>query len=230
MKRLLSYPPGRWVHRQQLPANGADRAYRLSRGNLDKPHMQGTSRTRGFLDHPQHRFVKGDIRRHGFGDRADRAVPASRPLSFRGRESRGPIHHRAQDLIDNNVCGTLTLLLAARDKGIQTVPPGLHGRGLRLLGAQGHSRNRRLCRPTLRTRPARPPADMLVAAFGHTFGLPYNSPDARTTTALTSFPEKLIPLMINNALQDRPLPSMATGCTYGIGSMCTTTARPYGRS
>ena len=54
-------------------------------------------------------------------------------------------------------------------------------------------------------------ADLLVAAFGHTFGLPYNVTRCSNNYGPYQFPEKLIPLMINNALSDKPLPVYGDG-------------------
>ena len=54
-------------------------------------------------------------------------------------------------------------------------------------------------------------ADHLVRAYGHTWGLPYNITRCSNNYGPYQFPEKLIPLMINNALKDKDLPVYGDG-------------------
>lgn len=54
-------------------------------------------------------------------------------------------------------------------------------------------------------------ADMFVKAYGDTFGLPVNITRCSNNYGPFQFPEKLIPLMINNALQHRELPVYGDG-------------------
>jgi dTDP-glucose 4,6-dehydratase len=54
-------------------------------------------------------------------------------------------------------------------------------------------------------------ADLLVKAFGHTWGLNYNITRCSNNYGPFQFPEKMIPLMINNALNDKSLPVYGDG-------------------
>ncbi len=54
-------------------------------------------------------------------------------------------------------------------------------------------------------------ADHLVQAFGHTWGLRYNITRCSNNYGPYQFPEKLIPLMIHNALHDKELPVYGDG-------------------
>ena len=54
-------------------------------------------------------------------------------------------------------------------------------------------------------------ADLLVFAYYRTFGLPITISRCSNNYGPYQFPEKLIPLMINNALKDIPLPVYGTG-------------------
>lgn len=54
-------------------------------------------------------------------------------------------------------------------------------------------------------------ADLLVNAYNRTFGLPTTISRCSNNYGPYQFPEKLIPLMINNALNDRPLPVYGKG-------------------
>ena len=54
-------------------------------------------------------------------------------------------------------------------------------------------------------------ADHLVGAFGHTWGVKYNITRCSNNYGEYQFPEKMIPLMINNALNDKQLPVYGDG-------------------
>ncbi len=54
-------------------------------------------------------------------------------------------------------------------------------------------------------------ADLLVLAYNRTFGLPVTISRSSNNYGPYHFPEKLIPLMIANALNDKPLPVYGTG-------------------
>jgi len=54
-------------------------------------------------------------------------------------------------------------------------------------------------------------ADMLALAYHHTFGLPIVMTRCSNNYGPYQFPEKLIPLMIANALNDKPLPVYGDG-------------------
>jgi dTDP-glucose 4,6-dehydratase len=54
-------------------------------------------------------------------------------------------------------------------------------------------------------------SDHLVRAYGHTYGLPVTITNCSNNYGPRQFPEKLIPLMIANALKGRPLPVYGDG-------------------
>lgn len=54
-------------------------------------------------------------------------------------------------------------------------------------------------------------SDMLVRAYGETFGFPYNITRCSNNYGPYQFPEKLIPLMINNCLNGKKLPIYGDG-------------------
>ena len=54
-------------------------------------------------------------------------------------------------------------------------------------------------------------SDHYVRAYGHTFGLPYSITNCTNNYGPNQFPEKLIPLMILNALDGKPLPIYGDG-------------------
>lgn len=58
---------------------------------------------------------------------------------------------------------------------------------------------------------AKASADMLVLAYAHTYGMPVNITRCSNNYGPWQFPEKLIPLMINNVLEGRELPVYGRG-------------------
>jgi dTDP-glucose 4,6-dehydratase len=54
-------------------------------------------------------------------------------------------------------------------------------------------------------------SDHLVRSYGHTYGLPYTITNCTNNYGPHQFPEKLIPLMISNALEGRLLPVYGDG-------------------
>lgn len=54
-------------------------------------------------------------------------------------------------------------------------------------------------------------SDHLVRSYGHTYGLPYSLTNCSNNYGPYQFPEKLIPLMILNALESKPLPVYGDG-------------------
>ena len=54
-------------------------------------------------------------------------------------------------------------------------------------------------------------SDHLVRAYGHTYGLPYTLSNCSNNYGPRQFPEKLIPLMVLNALSGKPLPVYGDG-------------------
>ena len=162
-------------------------------------------------------------RRPRAGRRAAGAAPAARDRQFRGREPRRPLDPRPGGV--------------RRDQRRRHVPSARGG--ARLLGgaaaseARGHSASctsrptRSTARsartiaaftrddaPTRRTVPysaSKAASDHLVRAYHHTYGLPTLTTNCSNNYGPFQFPEKLIPLMIVNALAGKPLPVYGDG-------------------
>ena len=123
--------------------------------------------------------------------------------------------------VRTNVLGTFELLeaarrqLAAADAGrarALPLPARLDRRGLRLARPDRAPSARR--RPTRRNSPysaSKAGADHLVRAYHATYGLPALITNCSNNYGPYQFPEKLIPLMILNALEGKPLPIYGDG-------------------
>ena len=125
------------------------------------------------------------------------------------------------EFIDTNIVGTSTLLEAARAWW-----GGLEGEartGFRFhhvstdevygsLGATGLFTEETPYRPNSPYAASKAASDHLVRAWHHTYGLPVVTSNCSNNYGPCQFPEKLIPHMILNALDGKPLP------IYGDGS------------
>jgi dTDP-glucose 4,6-dehydratase len=87
----------------------------------------------------------------------------------------------------------------------------------------GASSPRRRPTPRLAVLGEQGGVDHLVRAWHHTYGLPGWSPNCSNNYGPYQFPEKLIPLVILNALDGQPLPVYGAARTCATGSTWTTT-------
>lgn len=171
------------------------------------------------------RFVKGDVR--------DRELVEA---LFREYEFDAVVHFAAESHVDRsivepevflttNIVGTQTLLDAAR-RHWSLRPEDRHCRdfrdGVRYLqvstdevyGALGETGMFTETMPLLPNSPysaSKAGADLVVRAYHRTYGLPVNITRCSNNYGPYQFPEKLIPLMIHNALQNKPLPIYGDG-------------------
>ena len=180
--------------------------------NLDKLTYAGNlENLAGFENHPNHKFIKGDI---CDGDLIEKIIDEYKieviinfaAESHVDRSITGP-----KIFIETNVKGTLTLLEAARDKKlkrfIQISTDEVYGE----LGESGKFTEQTPYHPNSPYSASKAAADHLVRAFGHTWGLAYNITNCSNNYGPYQFPEKMIPLMINNALNDKELPVYGDG-------------------
>jgi dTDP-glucose 4,6-dehydratase len=169
----------------------------------------------------RHVFVRGDI-----GDRAllDRLFAEYRPravLNFAAESHVDRSIHAPGAFIKTNVEGTYTLLEAARqhwaslDAGERTAFRFHHVSTDEVYGSLAPGDE-----PFTESHPYEPnspysaskaASDHLVRAWHHTYGLPVLTTNCSNNYGPYHFPEKLIPLMIVNALAGRALPVYGDG-------------------
>lgn len=113
--------------------------------------------------------------------------------------------------IQSNIQGTQTLLNAARDhqitKYIQISTDEVYG----TLGKTGYFTETTPLSPNSPYSASKAGADLMVRAYHETFDLPINITRCSNNYGPYQFPEKLIPLMINNAQNNKPLPVYGDG-------------------
>jgi dTDP-glucose 4,6-dehydratase len=165
-------------------------------------------------------FVEADVgdvaaMRRVFGDFAPRAV-----LNLAAETHVDRSIDSAHPFIATNIVGTFVLLESAREylRGVSKSARErfrfLHVSTDEVYGALGPSGLFREETPYAPNSPyaaSKASADHLVRAYGHTYGLPVVTTNCSNNYGPYQFPEKLIPLMILNALDGRPLPIYGDG-------------------
>jgi len=165
----------------------------------------------GFEDHPNHKFIKGDICDGPLIEKIIDQHKIDSIINFAAeshvdRSITGP-----KVFIQTNVTGTLTLLEAARDKKLERFVQISTDEVYGSLGSQGKFTEQTPASPNSPYSASKAAADHLVRAFGHTWGVRCNISRCSNNYGPYQFPEKLIPLMINNALNDKELPVYGDG-------------------
>ncbi len=190
--------------------------------NLDNLTYAGNMESlQGAMDNPRHVFVKGDI--------ADSSLLTE---LFRKCQPRAVVHFAAESHVDRsidrpdafvqtNVVGTFRLLEATRAYWEKLAPSEKDG--FRFLhvstdevfgslapGAPPFTENHPY-QPNSPYSASKAASDHWVRAYFHTYGLPTLTTHCSNNYGPMHFPEKLIPLMIVNALAGKPLPVYGDG-------------------
>jgi dTDP-glucose 4,6-dehydratase len=180
--------------------------------NLDKLTYAGNlENLTGLENHPNHKFIRGDICDGALIENIIGEYKIDVIINFAAESHVDRSITAPKVFIETNVTGTLTLLEAARDKKlerfIQISTDEVYGS----LGPEGKFTEQTPLRPNSPYSASKAAADHLVEAFGHTWGVKYNISRCSNNYGPYQFPEKLIPLMINNALNDKELPVYGDG-------------------
>lgn len=180
--------------------------------NLDKLTYAGNlENLADFMEYPNHKFIKGDICDGVLVGKIIDEYKIDTIINFAAESHVDRSITEAKVFIETNVTGTLTLLEAARDKElerfIQISTDEVYGS----LGPEGKFTEQTPLSPNSPYSAGKAGADHLVHAFGRTWGVRYNISRCSNNYGPYQFPEKLIPLMINNALNDKELPVYGDG-------------------
>ncbi|MBI5189583.1 MAG: dTDP-glucose 4,6-dehydratase [Nitrospirae bacterium] len=178
--------------------------------NLDALTYAGSLESlRDVEDNPRYRFVKGDV-----------CDPEAVAAAMAGADA--VVHFAAESHVDRsiegpaefirtNVMGTQTMLDAAvkfrPSIYVQISTDEVYGS----LGPTGLFTETTPLSPNSPYSASKAGADLLALAYMHTFGLPVVVTRCSNNYGPYQFPEKLIPLFINNLLADKPVPLYGDG-------------------
>ena len=190
--------------------------------NLDKLTYAGNLQNLDSVkDDPRHIFVHGDI-----GD--DTLVPALlaqyQPraiINFAAESHVDRSIHGPEDFIQTNIAGTFRLLESTR--AYWSKLPETDKQQFRFLHVSTDEVYGSLAptdpafteqnkyEPNSPYSASKAASDHLVRAYHHTYGLPVLTTNCSNNYGPYHFPEKLIPLIIHNALTDKALPIYSDG-------------------
>jgi dTDP-glucose 4,6-dehydratase len=169
--------------------------------------------------HPNYSFIKGDICDASLVDQIFQEHQVDTVVHFAAeshvdRSITGPAQ-----FIQTNILGTFTLLEGAKKHWLDKRE---HRPGCRFLhvstdevfgslGPTGFFTETSPYDPRSPYSASKASSDHLVRAYFHTYGLPILITNCSNNYGPYQFPEKLIPLMLNNGLQGKPLPVYGDG-------------------
>jgi dTDP-glucose 4,6-dehydratase len=164
--------------------------------------------------HPNYRFEHIDIRERAAVDDLFARVEPDLVVHFAAESHVDRSIHAPQAFIETNVMGTFNLLEAFRRL------PGVENRLLHhvstdevygSLGTDGAFVETTAYDPSSPYSASKAASDHLVRAYHRTYGLPVKITNCSNNYGPYQFPEKLIPLMILNAIERKPLPVYGRG-------------------
>ncbi|MFV5215727.1 dTDP-glucose 4,6-dehydratase [Azonexus caeni] len=190
--------------------------------NLDALTYAGNLENLAALrDDPRHVFVHGDI---GDFDLVAKLLAEHRPravVNFAAESHVDRSIHGPEDFIQTNIVGTFRLLEAVRAHcgGLNAEEKAafrfLHVSTDEVYGSLASDdpafTETHRYEPNSPYSASKAASDHLVRAYHHTYGLPVLTTNCSNNYGPYHFPEKLIPLVIHNALAGKPLPIYGDG-------------------
>lgn len=175
-------------------------------------------------DHPDYRFLRGDIQDRDLLGKIFREEKIDSVVNFAAESHVDRSIEDPEVFLRTNVMGTQALLDVAKatwknnddkyDRGyalgvkfLQVSTDEVYGS----LGKTGMFTEETNIQPNSPYSASKASADLLVRAYGETFGLPVNITRCSNNYGPYQFPEKLIPLMIANCLKGKKLPVYGDG-------------------
>jgi dTDP-glucose 4,6-dehydratase len=190
--------------------------------NLDKLTYAGNLENLASLkNHPHHIFVQGDIADRNLVSQLLEQYQPRAVINFAAESHVDRSIHGPADFIQTNVLGTFNLLESVRDYW-QSLDDAkrlqfrfLHVSTDEVYGSlQAHEpafTEQHMYQPNSPYAATKASSDHLVRAWHHTYQLPVLTTNCSNNYGPFHFPEKLIPLMIINALAGKPLPIYGDG-------------------
>ena len=180
--------------------------------NLDKLTYAGNlENLKEIESNKNYTFIKGDITNSELVNYIFEKYKIKYVINFAAESHVDRSISGSEVFFRTNVIGTNVLLEASRrfeiERFLQISTDEVYGS----LGATGLFTEQTPISPNSPYSASKAAADMMVQAFHHTYGLPILITRCSNNYGPLQFPEKLIPLMILNALQNKKLPVYGDG-------------------
>ncbi len=178
--------------------------------NLDKLTYAGNPENLKDMENDsRYAFMKGDISSIADVEKAFTGVDAVVSFAAESHVDRSIMDPDA--FIKTNINGTFNLLETAKKKGIKRFIQISTDEVYGSLGKEGKFTEETPLSPNSPYSASKTAADLLAMAYYKTFGLPVIITRCSNNSGPYQFPEKLIPLMITNALENIVLPVYGDG-------------------
>ncbi len=162
-------------------------------------------------DNPKHHFIHGDIQNDEFVAKVIHENQIDGIINFAAESHVDRSIHDPDIFIKTNVMGTLNLLRNAHKFGVKRYLQVSTDEVYGSLGSEGMFTEITNIKPNSPYSASKASADHLVHAYHHTFGLNTVITRCSNNYGPYQFPEKMIPLCINNMLNDKPIPVYGDG-------------------
>ncbi len=160
---------------------------------------------------PRYRFVRGDIREAALLDSLLADWPAQVVVNFAAESHVDRSILSPDPAFQTNLAGTFALLEVARRRGIKRLVQISTDEVYGSLPEPAVAREDSPLNPSSPYAASKAGADLLALSYFTTYRTPVIITRASNNYGPYQFPEKLIPLMIINALENRPLPIYGDG-------------------
>jgi dTDP-glucose 4,6-dehydratase len=162
-------------------------------------------------ENPQYVFIKGDIRNYQLVDYIVKSHHIDVIVNFAAESHVDRSISDPSVFVKTNVLGTQVLLDVAKANNIQKYVQISTDEVYGSLGDTGYFTEETPLAPNSPYSASKASADLLVRAYHETYGLNVNITRCSNNYGPYHFPEKLIPLMITNALEGKELPIYGDG-------------------
>lgn len=180
--------------------------------NLDKLTYAGNLENLVKInDNSNYQFVRGDICNEELVDYLFSKYKFDYLVNFAAESHVDRSILGSASFYQSNVIGTNILLETSKKYGIQKFLQISTDEVYGSLGKHGYFTESTPLSPNSPYAASKAAADQMVMAFHHTFGIPAVISRCSNNYGPYQFPEKLIPLMIINALNDKKLPVYGDG-------------------
>ncbi|MFN8361874.1 MAG: dTDP-glucose 4,6-dehydratase [Candidatus Kapaibacterium sp.] len=180
--------------------------------NLDALTYAGNLENLADVEHnPRYHFVHGRIENTELVRYVCKQYGVTGIINFAAESHVDRSIENAQPFVDTNISGTLALMTVARELGLERFVQVSTDEVYGSLGPQGEFTEESPLAPNSPYSAAKAAADCLVRSFVHTYNFPAVITRCSNNYGAYQFPEKLIPLMILNALENKNLPVYGDG-------------------
>jgi dTDP-glucose 4,6-dehydratase len=180
--------------------------------NLDKLTYAGNlDNLRDIETNPQYSFVKGDICTKELIEHIIKSCRIDAIVNFAAESHVDRSITDAEVFVRTNVLGTHTLLEAAKQHGIRKFVQISTDEVYGSLGETGLFTEQTPLAPNSPYSASKASADLMIMSYFETFGMNVSITRCSNNYGPYHYPEKLIPLMITNAIENKNLPVYGDG-------------------